>query len=151
VDQAAESVPVQNAHPGRVAGWMRAPGRRVRLQRPVRPARIVMISVFAQGQPKVPPAGDQHLVQTLVAGTGNPALRDRVRTRRPDRRPDDPYCGCGEYGAAATRPAWLVTPAKPRMALGNIDTAQTYWQIAGCHRYLVLVQDNNNAEAQNPR
>jgi hypothetical protein len=45
-----------------------------------------MIGILAQNQPQVPFASDQHPVQALTAGTGNPALRDRVRTRRPDRR-----------------------------------------------------------------
>jgi chloride channel protein, CIC family len=57
-------------------------------------------------QPQVPFAGDQHPVQALAAGAGNPPLRDRVRRRRPDRCLDDPHTDrsehrverCGELG-----------------------------------------------------
>ena len=48
MDQAAEPVPAQNAHPGRVAGWMCAPGGRVLLQRPVRPVDVVVVGVVAK-------------------------------------------------------------------------------------------------------
>jgi hypothetical protein len=49
-----------------------------------------MIGVLIKHQPQAPFPGDQHPVQALTAGAGNPAFRDRVRTRRPDRRLYDP-------------------------------------------------------------
>jgi hypothetical protein len=57
---------------------MRAPGRRVLLQCPVRAMQVVVIGVLAGDQPQVPFAGDEHPVQALAAGTANPPLRDRV-------------------------------------------------------------------------
>jgi hypothetical protein len=97
VDQAAEPAAAPNAHTSYFRRRMSRPCRRVLLQCPVRPMAAVTIDVLAQDQPQVPFASDQHPVQALAAGTGNPALRDRVRTRRPDRRPDDPHCGRGEH------------------------------------------------------
>ncbi|HXZ73150.1 MAG TPA: hypothetical protein VEH31_20055 [Streptosporangiaceae bacterium] len=55
-----------------------------------------MIDVLAKDQPQVLFASDQHPVQALAAGTGYPALRDRVRTRRLDRSPDHPHADGGE-------------------------------------------------------
>jgi hypothetical protein len=72
IREAAESVPAQNTHIGHVARWMYASCRRVLLQCPVRPVRIVVVGVFAQDQPQVPLAGDQHPVQALAAGAGDP-------------------------------------------------------------------------------
>jgi hypothetical protein len=48
----------------------------------VRPVRVVVIDVFAEDQPQVPFASDQHPGQALAAGASNPSFRDRVRTRR---------------------------------------------------------------------
>ena len=58
---------------------------------------VVMIGVLTKDQPQVPFVGDQHLVQALSAGAAHPALRDRVRPRRPDGRLDDPHAGRGEH------------------------------------------------------
>ena len=96
VDQAAESVAPQDpggrAHSGRMLTliW------RSLAQRPVRPVRIEVLDVLAQDQAQVPLAGDQHPVQALTACAGNPAFRDRVRTRRLHRRLDDPHADRGE-------------------------------------------------------
>ena len=64
---------------------MRAPGRRVLLRCPVRAMLVVVIGVLAQDQPQVPFAGDQHPVQALAAGAGDPAFGDRVRAGCLDR------------------------------------------------------------------
>lgn len=48
--------------------------------------------------PQVPFAGDQRPVQALAAGAADPAFRDRVRTRRPDRSLDDPRANRSELG-----------------------------------------------------
>jgi hypothetical protein len=91
VDQAAEPVPPQNPDTCSCRGWIPAPGGRILMQGPVRPVRIVVIGVLTQDQPQVPFTGNQHPVQALAAGTGDPAFRDRVRPRRPDRSLDDPH------------------------------------------------------------
>jgi hypothetical protein len=78
---------------------MRTPSRRALVQRPVRPVRpvrVVMVDVFIKDQPQVPFPSDQHPVQALAPGAGNPALRDRAR--RPHRRPDDPDPCRREHG-----------------------------------------------------
>jgi hypothetical protein len=41
-----------------------------------------MIGVLITDQPRVQLPGDQHLVQAVAAGAGDPAFRDRVRLRR---------------------------------------------------------------------
>jgi hypothetical protein len=110
VDEAAEPVPAQNSHTGHVTRWMHAFDGRALLQGPVRPVRIVMIDVLAQDQRQVPFAGDQHLVQALSPGTGNPALRDRVRTRRLDRRLDYPHAGRGEHGVECSSELGVPVP-----------------------------------------
>ena len=51
------------------------------MQRPMRPVRVVMTGVLAEYQPQVPLAGDQHPVQALTAGAGDPAFR---RSRSPE-------------------------------------------------------------------
>ena len=62
----------------------------------MRAINVIVLDVLTQDQPQVPLAGDQHPVQALAAGAGNPALRDRVRPRRLDRGLDDPHAGRGE-------------------------------------------------------
>jgi hypothetical protein len=57
---------------------------------------VIVLDVLTQDEPQVPLAGDQHPVQALAAGAGNPPLRDRVRPRRLDRSLDDPHAGRGE-------------------------------------------------------
>ena len=66
------------------------PGGRALVQRPVRPVCVVVIDVLINDQSQVPFAGDQHPVEALAAGAGDPAFGDRVRPRRPDGRLDDP-------------------------------------------------------------
>ena len=73
------------------------PGRWALLQRPGSPMDVVVIEVLAQDQPQVPFTGDQHPVQALAAGAGDPAFGDRVRARSPDRGLDDPHANRGEY------------------------------------------------------
>jgi hypothetical protein len=87
------------AEPGHSDPWWAGPhARRAALaERPVPTMAVVMIDVLAQDQPQVPFAGDQHPVQALSPGAGNPPLRDRVRTRRQGRSPDDPHADCGEH------------------------------------------------------
>jgi hypothetical protein len=60
---------------------------------------VAMIGVLTEDQPLVPVAGDQHPVQALPAGAGDPPLGDGVRPGRPRRRLDDRHAGRGEHGA----------------------------------------------------
>ena len=53
------------------------------MQHPV-PVGVVVTGVLAEDQPQVPVAGDQHPVQALAAGAGDPAFGDRVSARRAD-------------------------------------------------------------------
>src|SRR5713226_803741 len=79
MNQASEPVPAQNPDGSARNGWMRTPGRRTLSQRPVRPVGVVVIGVLAEDEPEVPFTDDQHPVQALTAGVGDPAFRDRVR------------------------------------------------------------------------
>ena len=91
-DQAAELVPAHNMRTGDLRGRALSPGGRPLLQRPVWPVRVVVVDILIKDEPRVPLAGDQHPVEALAAGAGNPALRDRVRARRLDRCLDDSLC-----------------------------------------------------------
>jgi hypothetical protein len=82
-DQAAEPVPAQNTHSGHFGSRMRALGGPFLLQCPVWPVRVVVIDIFAQDQPQVSFAGDQHPVQALAAGAAHPTFRDRVSHEAP--------------------------------------------------------------------
>jgi hypothetical protein len=81
-------------------------------ERLVRAMNVAVVGVLAQDQPQVPLAGDQHPVQALEAGAGNPALRNRVRTRRPHRRPDDLGPGCREHGVERPGELGVLFPAR---------------------------------------
>jgi hypothetical protein len=61
--------------------------RRILVQRSVWPVGVVVIGVLTKDEPQMPFTGDQHPVQALAAGAADPALGDRVRARRQDRRP----------------------------------------------------------------
>jgi len=69
-------------HTARFCGPMRAPGGWVLPQCLVGPVGLVVADVLAEYQPQVPFAGDQHPVQAIVAGAGNPSLRSRSRAAR---------------------------------------------------------------------
>jgi hypothetical protein len=51
---------------------MRTPGWRVLLQCPMWPMNVVLIDVLIKDQSQVPLAGDQHPVQALAPGAGDP-------------------------------------------------------------------------------
>ena len=85
-DQATEPIPSQDPDIRTYKGRMVTPGGRALAERPVRAMNVIVLDVLAQDQPRVPLAGDQHPVQALAAGAGNPPLRDRVRARRPGAR-----------------------------------------------------------------
>ena len=81
-DQATKPVPVQNPDIGAWSRWIRTPSGRALLQGPVRPMHVVVIDVLAQDQSQVSFASDQHLVQALAAGAGDPSFGDRVAPHR---------------------------------------------------------------------
>ena len=76
--QATEPIAAQNPDIFAQSGWTRTPGRRALFQCPVGTVHVVVLDVLTQDQPQVPLAGDQHPVQALAAGAGNPAFRDRI-------------------------------------------------------------------------
>jgi DNA-binding GntR family transcriptional regulator len=96
VDQAAEpgaspdaDFAVGRSHVSPAVGWLLAEG-------PVRPVGAVVIDVLAEDVVEMSPAGDEDAVGALAPRAGDPALADRVRSRRPDRRGDDPHAGRDE-------------------------------------------------------
>ena len=73
-DQAAEPVPTQDpdirVHKGRTV----TPSGRALAERPVRAMNVIVLDILTQDQPQVPPTSDQHPVQALVPGAGNPPV-----------------------------------------------------------------------------
>jgi hypothetical protein len=82
VDQAAEPAPPQNLDTCACCGRVRASGGRILVQRPVGAVGVVVIGVFAENQLQVPLAGDQHPVEALAPGAGDPAFGYGVGRRR---------------------------------------------------------------------
>jgi hypothetical protein len=115
MDQSAEPVPAQNAHAGHAGGWLCAADGRVLPQCPVACGRCsVDVDVLAQDQPQVPFAGDQHPVQALTAGTGDPSFGNRVRTRRLHRTLDDPQTSSGKDSVERSGELGVPVPEGPR-------------------------------------
>ena len=104
---------------------MRAPGGRALLQRPVRPVCVVVIDVPAENEPEMPFARDQHPVQALTPGAGDPPLGDRVRARRGgrrgrpgNRRARTPFPGSSHSFLSPGQTSSL-SPGHPRASLGT--------------------------------
>jgi len=135
VDQAAEPVSAENPDVGTQNGWMRTPGRRALLQCPVRPVSVVVIDVLAENEPEMPFAGDQHPVQALAADAGNPAFGDRVRARRPDRRPDDPHAGRGEHSVEGRGELGVPVPDQELEAVSPVF--EVHQQVTGLLGHLL--------------
>ena len=97
MDQSAEQVPP--AYGGRAAGVVDRDGVaaiwRDKLERAVRPVPVVVVGVDAQDAFEMAPSEDEDPIETVAADGAHPALGERVRVRRLDRRPDhlDPYGG----------------------------------------------------------
>jgi hypothetical protein len=74
-----------------------------------------VIDVLAGDNLQAPVASDQHPVQALAPGTADPAFRDRVRTRCPDRRLDDP----GVHGKMIrrSRRSWRLDSSRATRAM----------------------------------
>jgi hypothetical protein len=62
---------------------------RLQVETSMRPGLVVVSGVDPEDPLKVAPAEHQHPVQTLVPDRADPSLGERVRSRCPDRRPDD--------------------------------------------------------------
>jgi hypothetical protein len=77
----------------------------------MRPVGVVVIDVLVD-QPEMTFADDQHPVQALAAGTGDPAFRNRVRAWRllPE-FPADQLRGRGCSGSAGQHGVAAVTAA----------------------------------------
>jgi hypothetical protein len=70
--------------------------RRLLLQALVRTMAVVVPGVLGQDVAEMLLAEDQHMVKALAAKRPDESLRERVRPRRPDRRPDHPCAIPGE-------------------------------------------------------
>jgi hypothetical protein len=55
----------------------------------MRPVRVVVVDVDAEDALELPAAGDQEPVEAVAADGADPALRERVRLRRPKWGADD--------------------------------------------------------------
>jgi hypothetical protein len=133
VDQATEPIAAQNPDICAQSGRTRTPGRRALFQCPVGTARVAVIDVLIKNQPQVPLAGDQHPVRALAAGAGNPAFRDRIRTGRPDRRPDNPDPGRREHRAERRGEPGIPVPDQELDAVRVI--LEVHQQVTGLLRH----------------
>jgi hypothetical protein len=101
VDQAAEDLSALD--PGDdIDGMAGSAPRGLLLQPLVRSMTVVVPCVLGQDFAEMLLAEDQHVVQTLAAGAGNPAFRDCVRARRPDGRLNDPDPGIPAAASTAS-------------------------------------------------
>jgi hypothetical protein len=97
VDQAAQPVPARNLDTCAFGRRIRASAGRPLAECPVRPVGVVVVGVLAEDQMQVPFAGDQHPVQALAAGTGDPPFGHGIRTGRLDGSLHYPHAGRGEH------------------------------------------------------
>src|ERR1019366_2210890 len=58
---------------------------------------VVVINEFAEHRFELPAMEHQHRVEALTSDGPDEPFGERVRTRRPDRRSDDPDALCGEH------------------------------------------------------
>jgi hypothetical protein len=82
---------------GRSGGWGSASGGRLLIERSVRTVSVVVLEVFLQQHGEVVPSGDQKVIEAFAAQGADPAFRNGVRSRCPNRCADDPDVGAGEY------------------------------------------------------
>ena len=130
VDQAAEPVPSQDPDIRSRNGRRLTPSGRALAERPVRAMNVIVLDVLTQDQPQVPLAGDQHLVQALAAGAGNPPLRGRVRPGRPDGRLDDPHADGGEHGVERRGELGVRVPDQELQVISLV--LEGHQQVPGC-------------------
>jgi hypothetical protein len=128
-DQTAEPVPPQDpdirAHSGRTL----TSGGRALAERPVRAMNVIVLDVLTQDQPQVPLAGDQHPVQALAPGAGNPPLRDRIRPGRSDMRLDNPPTAVNTASKAAAN---LVSRSRIRNLKSSAWPSRVIRRLRAC-------------------
>ena len=84
VDESAEDVAtMDDARPGCWPGACVRIGRE-KLEGPMWPRPVVVLSVGVQDALQMMVAEDQHVVQALLPDRADPVLRERVRLRRPN-------------------------------------------------------------------
>src|SRR6266498_2970018 len=90
VDQSAEQI--LSAYGGRGAGVVDRRGTpavwRDESERAVRPMLVVMAGVHAQYSSEMSASEDEDAIETVATDRAHPALSDRIRVWRLDRRPD---------------------------------------------------------------
>ena len=128
VYQAAEPVP--SYWPGDPAGGRgSAAGGRVLIKRSVWAVGVVVLDELLQHYGEVAGSGDQEVVEALAAQRADPALRDRVRPRRPHGGAEDADVGAGEHGVeGGAELAVPVADQEPKL-LGAV--AEVHQEIAG--------------------
>src|ERR1017187_6753544 len=120
VDQTAQPIASSDAYVvaggcavGSAVGWSLAEG-------PVRPVRVVVIDVVAEGAGEMSLAGDEGSVSALAPGAGDPPFADRVRARCLDRRGDDPHAGRSEDGVERVGVLGIPVPDQELQAAGPV-------------------------------
>jgi hypothetical protein len=110
----------------RLAGFVQ---RRSLVPRLVRPVFVIMPRVLGQDTLEVPFAGDQQVVQALAPQCSREPLRKGIRSRRPDRRLDDPRAVAGEHVVEDGREL-AVAVADEELELAGAF-AEVHEQVAG--------------------
>jgi hypothetical protein len=86
MDQSAEAISSPDPPRRRRDNWHAGSEWRRLRQGAMRAMAVVVIGVLGQHHPQLPAAHDQHPVQHLPPNRAHPALRVRIRPRRPHRR-----------------------------------------------------------------
>ena len=82
VDQSAQNIAASDLRPGHGPRVQSGIGR-LKVEASMRPAPVVVLNVGADHLLQVTPPEDEDVVETLPTNGANPALRERVRLRRP--------------------------------------------------------------------
>jgi len=85
MDEPAEDVPATDLSTGATFGSRSIGGMKV--QTPMWSRAVLVLDVGAEHALQVRPSEDEDVVETLPTNGAYPALRERVRLRRPDGRP----------------------------------------------------------------
>jgi len=83
MDQSAQNVAAPNLRPGHVPRVQSGIGR-LKVEASMRPGPVVVLDEGAEHALQVTPSEDEDVVEALPANGAYPALRERVRLRRPD-------------------------------------------------------------------
>ena len=130
-DKSIEDRPSVYPRPGKIRDrwWGRVDCRGKLSSGLVRPMPVVMDDVLAQGGEEMSFAVNEALVQTLPARGANPALRERVRPRRPRWRAHDPHALRREDRVERSNELRIPIPDQERDLGGPV--AQIHHQVAG--------------------